>query len=676
MNGGAHKVLQARGSKYNSNKVERKKPLIEWKEFQKRKITEEEINTWFCSGIGLNLGIVCGGISQNLVVVDFDEKKLCEKVFGDGISKETYVVKTNRGKHVYFKTDYPIKSFKISELGIDIKAEGGYVLAPPSTHPAGTEYVEERITPIKHFQGDFKEEFLRTLEEKIKTFDCKKHTQIVDVQELLKGVEKGKRNDSAIRIATWHRLKGLKKEETIEKMLEWNTLNNPSLTEEEVKIVVESAYTPSEPYGYLFSKTEQKTVFSPEITEKAMNVLEKYDVFQHIQNSVSILHAGDESIILIEWISALSSSIEETKINTWIIGKSQKGKSHSKQTVLRLLPREYYEVFTSASPVSLFYYIKENGEWALDKKLLYLDEVEASSSALPMLRSLTGQTDIQPRHLSVHEAKILDLCIKGKRTVWFTSVQTFGSDQIKNRFIHLNPDESEDQDEKVFLLQDKKYRLEKTISDKLIQVAQAISKIVVEETQNLKVIIPFEIDWPFKNRRWLYPIFLSFIKVITKIRFKKRKRDSTGAIIAESEDFELAKKLWKRFIKTIIFRVSTSALTIYEILPDSPDDALTHSEISKNINLSTKQIERLCKEMVDEGLINNRKRTNEGKTGRSSWEYWRADLPSINEMKIKPNYGHSDIEREEKKENDPSEKKLIDNVQMSKITDINEVISS
>ena len=48
-------------------------------------------------------------------------------------------VKTARGWHGYFSIDSPIASRKIEGV-IDIKSDGGYVVAPPSVHPSGIVY--------------------------------------------------------------------------------------------------------------------------------------------------------------------------------------------------------------------------------------------------------------------------------------------------------------------------------------------------------------------------------------------------------------------------------------------------------------------------------------------------------------------------------------------------------
>lgn len=65
--------------------------------------------------------------------------------------------------------------------------------------------------------------------------------------------------------------------------------------------------------------------------------------------------------------------------------------------------------------------------------------------------------------------------------------------------------------------------------------------MIIKETKGLGVKIPFKIDWPFKHRRFLYPMFLAFVKVLAKINYKRRKRTEDGKIVAEVEDFETAR---------------------------------------------------------------------------------------------------------------------------------------
>lgn len=95
-----------------------------------------------------NIGIRTGEVS-GLVVLDVDPRNggdaSLERLQG-GIGKlpPTLTVKTGGGGyHLYFR--YPLSGGKIAAKldgypGIDVKADGGYVLAPPSSHISGRRY--------------------------------------------------------------------------------------------------------------------------------------------------------------------------------------------------------------------------------------------------------------------------------------------------------------------------------------------------------------------------------------------------------------------------------------------------------------------------------------------------------------------------------------------------------
>jgi hypothetical protein len=54
---------------------------------------------------------------------------------------ETPIVETARGRHYYFQLPKAhIRSATAIAEGLDIRAEGGYVVIPPSIHPSGRPY--------------------------------------------------------------------------------------------------------------------------------------------------------------------------------------------------------------------------------------------------------------------------------------------------------------------------------------------------------------------------------------------------------------------------------------------------------------------------------------------------------------------------------------------------------
>ena len=120
--------------------------LASWKVYQTRRPDSSERWTWFGENPERNLGIVCGGISGNgtgksLAVLDFDDPGAYETFAQDHpeVVSSTWVVRTGGGGvHVYLSIPGHVSTGKI--VGGDLKAEGGYVLAPPSIHPNGTPY--------------------------------------------------------------------------------------------------------------------------------------------------------------------------------------------------------------------------------------------------------------------------------------------------------------------------------------------------------------------------------------------------------------------------------------------------------------------------------------------------------------------------------------------------------
>lgn len=120
-----------------------KKPAIAWQGFQQRRATPEEIVDWWHQWPTANIGIVTGKIS-NLLVVDLDKYKkefdnTVELEYFDSIS--TPVVESpNGGNHLYFSYAEGISIASGVFPAVDIRGEGGYIIAPPSVNGNGKPY--------------------------------------------------------------------------------------------------------------------------------------------------------------------------------------------------------------------------------------------------------------------------------------------------------------------------------------------------------------------------------------------------------------------------------------------------------------------------------------------------------------------------------------------------------
>ncbi len=115
-----------------------KKPLGPWKEFQSRKPTEKEIDVWPAEA---QVGIVTGRIS-NLSVIDIDsetgEKKIEELIGKIGVAFKSPCSLTPRGgKHLYCQYHAGFGNNVRAVEGVDLRSEGGFVVAPPSANNQG-----------------------------------------------------------------------------------------------------------------------------------------------------------------------------------------------------------------------------------------------------------------------------------------------------------------------------------------------------------------------------------------------------------------------------------------------------------------------------------------------------------------------------------------------------------
>jgi len=112
---------------------------------------------WFTRWADHGVGIACGEVS-GLFVIDVDNAKgkVGDRTLADleaeyGPLPETYTVRTGSGGwHFYFRFD-PTRPLRNGVLGpdIDIRGEGGQVLAPPTIHPDTHEpYVVHLDVPV------------------------------------------------------------------------------------------------------------------------------------------------------------------------------------------------------------------------------------------------------------------------------------------------------------------------------------------------------------------------------------------------------------------------------------------------------------------------------------------------------------------------------------------------
>jgi hypothetical protein len=116
-------------------------PAIPWHQFQNRRATEAEIQDWFADPT-MGVGIVTGAIS-NLTVADFDGDigAATEQDILPRLGAGPVALTGGGGCHRFFS--HPGKKVPTRKgilPGMDIRGDGGFIVAPPSVHASGRQY--------------------------------------------------------------------------------------------------------------------------------------------------------------------------------------------------------------------------------------------------------------------------------------------------------------------------------------------------------------------------------------------------------------------------------------------------------------------------------------------------------------------------------------------------------
>ena len=218
--------LKAKGFNIIPLKPKSKEPMggFSWKTYQYDQYTENYPED-------CNLGVICGTSSNNIYVVDLDDFTLFDDYPAD--MKDTYIVKTGKGYHIYysFKETAPpnIKLDDKRGRHIDVKSQGGYVLASGSTHPNGKKYTAINDLPIKYVGG-------KQLKAVLDGMGFESETKM-SIEEISKGISQGGRNDMTFKFACAMIRNGIYSTALEYELEKLNAKHSPPLPKSEVDMI-------------------------------------------------------------------------------------------------------------------------------------------------------------------------------------------------------------------------------------------------------------------------------------------------------------------------------------------------------------------------------------------------------------------------------------------------------
>jgi len=118
-----------------------KRPLIKWEKYASEKPSADQVRKWWGKYPDANIGIITGGVS-GITVIDIDSDEgigAFAKLVGQ--VKTPTVYSPRGGLHHYFRYDGGrLKSRARILPGVDVRNDGGFIIAPPSIGENGEVY--------------------------------------------------------------------------------------------------------------------------------------------------------------------------------------------------------------------------------------------------------------------------------------------------------------------------------------------------------------------------------------------------------------------------------------------------------------------------------------------------------------------------------------------------------
>lgn len=126
--------------------------LKSWSMAQQYRASQTVLAQWHTAGLLAGVGIVCGAVSGGLVVLDFDSHEAVQEFKEEfPLLQNTLIVSSGsrRGAHFYYHVSVQLPSSLLVK-NYELRANGMYVVAPPSPHPSGNLYeVSQALEPMR-----------------------------------------------------------------------------------------------------------------------------------------------------------------------------------------------------------------------------------------------------------------------------------------------------------------------------------------------------------------------------------------------------------------------------------------------------------------------------------------------------------------------------------------------
>lgn len=352
-------------------------------------------------------------------------------------------------------------------------------------------------------------------------------------------------------------------------------------------------------------------------------------------------------------------------VHVSIIGTSDVGKTSLALKTARIIP-DRFRISTNTMSAKAAYY--HHNRFRDDYNHLIINDFMDSQEAIGTLKAMTDTEIDNPTHMTVSESKeAVELVIKGKNTLILTASQQIIDGELNRRLLHINPDESEEQQAKVKeSIAKNEAGIGSNTYDPIFDVCKAVYDKIIEKQYNVFVPCLRAIETqPFSKTD--FKIFSNLVKARALIYQAKRIKIDDKTIVASLEDIEEVQKLWNGIQNMQTTYLQDKALKILDVLPEwdmSKFDGKPYgkrlAEIAKEIDFGRSSVERWIfgdddfKGLEDLGLVKSEK-TGDWQT--APWIFYRIKSDEEKEALL---VGHFDMKKQIRE--DSNQRKIIQSI--------------
>jgi len=630
-----------------------KKPLIEWKKWISEPQTNEEFEalTWDNAN---GFGVVCGARLKNglfVGVVDFDVKNLSQETIEKGREtlKKFRATQTEQtpsgGQHwIYHCREKPktVSAFH-NDYALELIGEGKPCVVAPSlgykrlndNAPSEVQDLTQMFYNVLGVKAEtktkswFNREDLTAKPYKKENPPC--------IKEFLKGVSAGQRNDVAIRLSSYFvNFRQLEPKKAFKELVDWNCLNNPALSEAELRAVFESAIKGKYVFGCddnilkIFCKennscslrkkdkpteTEKKTYDAE--TEAQLNVeLEKIlackNQIEALKLHLDRVLVGEQDCKTAIFVLLIGSKYPEPEFKQIILIKATEGSG--KSTLIRNMAEGYkVKDVGRFSAHALDYTNLEGYEILSLKELGSMDEEKQGVSTIKFLssddRGYNVEITVRDEATGKFKTETYTIpCI----TVVSTTTRLILDSQFERRAWIFGMDESPQQTERVakWKAQNEREKAEVLLGLRKItslEFSQEVIKRFIAQIKPVKVVIPFPktlsevLGFDVLRVRGDIDKLYTFTKLYAALNVKRLQKLREDVYAVSPQVCIEALQIAEKPIEGMISRIDERAKAILSVLKEIKDVKLNEEgqeDSVINYDIEGSEIDKKIREQI------------------------------------------------------------------------------